>query len=253
MLPGALAGNVCSLLPDRDRLALCLLASLDAQGKVRKVELTEAVIRVAAYLTYGGVARTLGFTEQPPPSAAADAYKKDLKVLDEIARKLRNARLARGALDLDLPEPKLTLEPETGVPTWVTRRAQDPGVKRAYQIVEEFMLLANETVARWLTGKKCPAIYRVHGTPDEEKLERLGDVCETLGLALDVSELVEPGAVSRWLQKLKKHPRGAIVETLLLRSVGAPHGQGSIARQRGRHQPLRAGEPASAGHHGQQS
>jgi ribonuclease R len=219
MLPGALAGNVCSLLPDRDRLAMCVVATLDAQARVRKVELCEAVIRVAAYLTYGGVARTLGFTDKPPASPAAEGFKKDLKVLDEIARKLRAARLGRGALDLDLPEPKLTLDPESGIPTWVTRRAQDPGVKRAYQIVEEFMLLGNETVARWITAKKCPAIYRVHGLPDEEKLERLGEVCIQLGVKMDISELVEPEAVSRWLQKLKKQPRGNIVEGLLLRSL----------------------------------
>ncbi|HTM45024.1 MAG TPA: ribonuclease R [Polyangiaceae bacterium] len=219
MLPSALAGNVCSLLPDRDRLALCVIVSLDAEGTVRKVEITEAVIRVAAYLTYGGVACTLGFTEKPGPNNAADAFKKDLKVLDEIARKLRTARLRRGALDLDLPEAKLTLDPQTGIPTWVGRRAQDPGVKRAYQVVEEFMLLANETVARWLSGKKCPAIYRVHGKPDETKLDRLGEVCTQLGIGLDLSELSEAAGVSRWLAKLKKHPRGAVIEGLLLRSL----------------------------------
>lgn len=219
MLPGALAGNVCSLLPGRDRLALCVQVSLDSQGKIKSVVVSEAVIRVSAYLTYGSVARTLGFTDKQPVNEAAQSFKSDLEVLDEIARKLRSRRIARGALDLDLPEPKLTLEPDTGVPTWVTKRARDPGVKQAYQIVEEFMLLANETVARWLGDRKSPAIYRTHGAPDEQKLERLGQVCEQIGVRLDLGELLEPIGVSRWLAALKKHARGAVLEGLLLRSL----------------------------------
>jgi ribonuclease R len=219
MLPRVLAGDVCSLLPGRDRLALCAQVRLDGQGRVRDVVLSEAVIKVSAYITYGSVARTLGFTEKIPLSPETEKFKGDLQVLSEIAGKLRAARMARGALDLDLPEPKLTLDPQTGVPSWVTKRAHDPGVKRAYQIVEEFMLLANETVARWLTDKKSPAIFRVHGAPDEEKLERLGQVCEQIGVRLDLTELTDPIGVSRWLAQLKQHPRGVVLEGLLLRSL----------------------------------
>ena len=110
-----------------------------------------------------------------PPSTQAEALKKGLRVLDELARKLRKRRMSRGALDLDLPEARVVLDPKTGAPVDVVRRAQDPGIKRAYSMIEELMLLANEVVARFLGQKKSPAVYRVHGKPDPAKLERLSD------------------------------------------------------------------------------
>ncbi|HYO97666.1 MAG TPA: RNB domain-containing ribonuclease, partial [Polyangiaceae bacterium] len=174
MLPTALAADLCSLLPERERLCLCVIADLDESGTVSQFEVVEGIMRSQAMLTYGGVARALNFTEEPPKSAQAEAMKRELKVLDELARKLRKTRMTRGALDLDLPEPKLVLDPSSGAPIDVKRRTQDPGIKRAYGMVEELMLLANELVAEWLGGRKSPAVYRVHAVPDEEKLERLG-------------------------------------------------------------------------------
>src|SRR5581483_9845248 len=141
-----------------------------------------------AMLTYGSVARTLGFTEAPPRSAQAEAFKKELRVLDEVARKLRRVRIRRGALDFDLPEPKLVLDDATGRPIGVTRRTEDPGVKRAYQMIEDLMILANELVAQWLGKRRSPAVYRVHGKPDPKKLERLEGVCERLGTPFDLED-----------------------------------------------------------------
>lgn len=219
MLPSALAADLCSLLPERERFCLCVIAELSGSGSVTRFEVVEGVMRSQAMLTYGGVARALGFSEAPPRSAQAEAMKKDLKVLDELARKLRKGRLSRGALDLDLPEPKLTLDPKTGAPLDVVRRTQDPGVRRAYSMVEELMLLANELVARFLGERKSPAVYRVHGPPDEAKLERLATVAERLGVALDLGDLQQPGGVSRWLGRIQKHPRRAVLEMLLLRTL----------------------------------
>jgi ribonuclease R len=219
MLPSALAADLCSLLPERDRLCLCVIAELDGSGTVTSYEIVEGVMRSAAMLTYGGVARALGFSEAPPRSAQAEAMKRDLKVLDELSRKLRKARMARGALDLDLPEPKLVLDPETGAPTDVKRRTQDPGIKRAYSMIEELMLLANELVARFLGERKSPGVYRVHGLPDEEKLDRLGNAAETLDVSVDVDELREHGGIPRFLAKIQKHPKKTVLEMLLLRSL----------------------------------
>ncbi|MGC4090722.1 MAG: VacB/RNase II family 3'-5' exoribonuclease [Polyangiaceae bacterium] len=219
MLPSALAADLCSLLPDRERLCLCVIVELDSNANVKSYEIVEGVMRSAAMLTYGGVARALGFTEEPPRSAQAEAMRKDLKVLDDLSRKLRRTRMARGALDLDLPEPKLHLDPKTGAPLDVTRRTQDPGVKRAYSMVEELMLLANEVVARWLGERKSPAVYRVHSKPDEAKLERLSEVAEKLGVELDLDALQTAQGVSRWLAKIQKHPRRQVLEMLLLRSL----------------------------------
>jgi ribonuclease R len=219
MLPAALAADLCSLLPEQERLTLCVIVDLDRDANVESFEIVEGVMRSHAMLTYGGVAKTLGFTEQGPTSTQAEALKKGLRVLDDLARKLRRRRMQRGALDLDLPEARVILDPKTGAPVDVVRRAQDPGVKRAYSMIEELMLLANETVARFLGQKKSPGVYRVHGKPDEQKLERLGNVAKKLGVEVDLESLAEPLGVSRWLAKIQKHPRKNVLEMLLLRSL----------------------------------
>jgi ribonuclease R len=219
MLPAALAADVCSLLPERERLCLCVMADMDNEGEVTRFDVCEARMRAAAMLTYGSVARTLGFTETPLRSPQAEAFKKDLRVLDEVARRLRKARLRRGALDFDLPEPKISLDEKTGRPVGVTRRAQDPGVKRAYQTIEELMILANELVAQWLGKRKSPAVYRVHGKPDPKKLERLANVCERLSAPFDMEAVQKPDGISKWLKKIADHPKKSILETLLLRSM----------------------------------
>ncbi|MEZ4371564.1 MAG: ribonuclease R [Polyangiaceae bacterium] len=219
MLPSALAADLCSLLPETDRLCLCVIAELDKQAKVKRVKIVEGVMRSAARLTYGGVARALGFTEEPPRSAQADAFKRELKVLAEVTGKLRRARMKRGALDLDLPEARIVVDPETGAPTAIYRRTQDPGIKKAYQIVEELMLLANELVARWLGRRKALAIYRVHGKPDEKKLERLGEVAQKLGVQFDLDEMQEPLGLGKFLRSIAEHPRKTVLEGLTLRSL----------------------------------
>jgi ribonuclease R len=219
MLPAALAADLCSLLPERERLCLCVIADLDRDGVLVKYEIVEGIMRSAAMLTYGGVARTLGFSETPPKSAAAEAFKKDLKVMDELTRKLRKARMSRGALDMDLPEARVMVDPNTGAPTDVTRRATDPGIKRAYSMIEELMLLANEAVALWLGNRKAPTVYRIHGQPDEAKLERLGEVAGRLGVEFDPEAMKEPLGVSRFLARVQKHERKQVLEMLLLRSL----------------------------------
>jgi ribonuclease R len=219
MLPAALSADLCSLLPDHDRLCLCVIADLDAKGAVQRYEVAEGVMRSAAMLTYGGVARALGLSDQPPRSAQAEGLKKGLRVLEELSRKLRKSRMRRGALDLDLPEARVLLDKHTGAPLDVVRLAEDPGVKRAYQIVEEMMLLANELVAQWLSERRSLAIYRVHGAPDQEKLVRLGQAAEQLGVPFQIEQLREPLGLSRWHAKIEEHARRSVLEMLLLRSL----------------------------------
>ncbi|HEY2409329.1 MAG TPA: VacB/RNase II family 3'-5' exoribonuclease [Polyangiaceae bacterium] len=219
MLPAALAADLCSLLPEKERLCLCVIADLDRDARVKRFEIAEGVMRSAAMLTYGGVARALGFTELPPKSAPAEAFKRDLRVMEELTKKLRRARMVRGALDLDLPEAKLSLDPQTGAPIGVTRRTQDPGVKRAYNMIEELMLLANELVAVWLSQQKSPAIFRVHGKPDPAKLERLGLVARQLGVEFDYEEMSEPHGVSKFLARIAEHPKKQVLGMLLLRTL----------------------------------
>jgi len=219
MLPAALAADLCSLLPEKERLCLCVIADLDPKAQLISFEVVEGVMRSAAMLTYGGVALALGFTAEGSRSVQADAMRPGLRVLDDLARKLRKARMRRGALDLDLPEAQVLLDETTGAPTNVVRRARDPGVKRAYQMVEELMLLANELVAQWLSTRRSLGVYRVHATPDPEKLERLGHVAEKLGVRVDLDQLQDPLGLSRWLASISEHPRRAVLESIALRSL----------------------------------
>ena len=219
MLPSVLAADQCSLLAGQDRYSLCAIVDMDTSGTFLRFRLVEAVIHVAALVTYDDVACVLGFIEGEAKSPEAAKHKRQLRIVNELAKKLRKARLQRGALDLDLPEPKVVLDPETKRPVSVTKRTKNPGIQGAYQMVEELMLLANERVARWLTGKKAPAVFRVHAPPDPQKLEQLGLVAQKLGVPFEADTLDSALGVSRWLKRLAKHPLQTVLEGLLLRSL----------------------------------
>ncbi len=218
MLPRALSSNLCSLLPDVTRLCLCVHAELDARGAIKRTRLIRGFMRSAAKLTYGGVARALGFTTEPAVQPKAEAMVEDLRVAYEVSRILRSRRLERGALDFDLPEPVVKLDTQ-GKPIGVSKRASDPGVKKAYQLIEELMIFANEVVARWLLERSLPGIYRVHLPPDPKKLERLAAMCEVLGIELDVDETQTPKGLATILASFAKHPNAPVLNNLLLRSM----------------------------------
>jgi len=219
MLPRALSSNLCSLLPGVDRLCLCVEAEIDAGGAVRRSRLVRGVMRSAAKLTYGGVARALGLSSEAQREAAADEMVEGLRVALELSRILRAKRMKRGALDFELPEAKVTLHEESREPIDVTRRAQDPGVRRAYQLIEELMLLANETVARWCQERDVPTIYRVHAPPDEQKLDRFAAMCDALGIEFDVEDTRDPRKLGDLLKSFSEHPLAPVLNSLLLRSM----------------------------------
>jgi ribonuclease R len=218
MLPRALSSNLCSLLPDVTRLCLCVHAVLDAKGKVERSRLVRGYMRSQAKLTYGGVARALGLSSEPPRDSKAEALADDLRVAYELSRILRSRRLKRGALDFDLPEPVVKLDGE-GKPVSVSKRAKDPGVKKAYQLIEELMIFANEIVARWLLERELPGVFRVHLPPDPKKLERLAAMCEALGIEIDIEETQTPKGLQGLLQELAEHPNAQVLNNLLLRSM----------------------------------
>jgi ribonuclease R len=218
MLPRALSSNLCSLLPDVVRLCLCVHAELDAKGGIKKTRLVRGFMKSQAKLTYGGVARALGFTAEPPRDPKAEGMIDGLRVAHELSRLLRGRRLKRGALDFDLPEPVVKLNAE-GKPESVTKRAKDPGVKKAYQLIEELMIFANEVVARWLIERELPGVFRVHLPPDPKKLERLAAMCEVLGIELDIEETQTPKGLANILSQFADHPNAQVLNNLLLRSM----------------------------------
>lgn len=219
MLPRALSSNLCSLLPDVVRLCLCVEVELDATAHVTGSRIVEGVMRSAAMLTYPGVARALGFTAAPPREPAAEAMRDSLQVLWDLARLLRARRLRRGALDFDLPEAKIVLDPENGRPLGVEKRSHDPGVKKAYQLIEELMLLANETVATFLTTRGAPTVYRVHGAPDPDRLTRFAALCTELSVAFEPEDAADPKKLSAFLKKIAGHEKKNVLQMLLLRAM----------------------------------
>jgi len=218
MLPRALSSNLCSLLPDVTRLCLCVHAVLDVRANVQSARVVRGFMKSAAKLTYGGVAKALGLTTEPAKNNDAEAFVEDLRVAAECALLLRAKRMKRGALDFDLPEAVIKLD-QDGQPTEVRKRSGDPGIKKAYQIIEELMLFANETVAKWLLSRDLPAIYRIHLPPDPKKLERLSAMCELLGIEFDVESTQTPKDLARLLRQFATHPRAAVLNQLLLRSM----------------------------------
>jgi ribonuclease R len=192
MLPRALSSNLCSLLPHEIRLCLCAEIVLDARGEVTSQTLHRAFMKSQAKLTYGGVARALGLSDKGHEQMEARGMVEGLRVAYELSRILRAKRMKRGALDLELPEAKIVLDEESGHPTDIERRAMDPGVARAYQLIEELMLLANEVVARWLVSRAQPTVFRVHAPPDEQKLERFLTLCDELGFKTDIEAVRDP-------------------------------------------------------------
>lgn len=219
MLPPALSSNLCSLLPGKIRLCLCVEVELDPTGEVRRARVVEGFMRSIAKLTYPGVARTLGFSQDPPRSPAAEALRADLAVMWDLAKLLRAKRMRRGALDFDLPEARVIFDPETGAPADVRKRTHDPGVAKAYQLIEEMMLLANEVCAQYVVEQGAPSVFRYHAPPDQAKLERFAAMCEELDIAFDPEDAADPKRLSVFLKKLAAHPQKQVLHMLLLRAM----------------------------------
>jgi ribonuclease R len=219
MLPRSLSSHLCSLLPDAIRLCMCVEVRLDASGVVTGYRLVEGFMRSAAKLSYGQVARTLKLTDAGSKNPKAEALVEGLHVLYDLAQLLRRQRIRRGALNLELPEAHVILDPETGIPTSIERRGEDPGVKKAYRLVEELMLLANELVAQFLSERGVPTIYRVHAPPDEEKLDRFATMCTVLGIPFDIEDAKEPKKLAALLKRVKKHSSRDVFHMLLLRAM----------------------------------
>ncbi len=219
MLPQRLSSDLCSLRQGVDRLCLAVHLEMDRKGVVRSSDLVEAVMCSRARLAYSGVARAMGWSDAAhAPAHLDDRIERGVRDAARLATILRRRRLRRGALDLLVPEPQVLLDSE-GKPVDVRRRQQDLGVRRAYGLIEELMIAANETVARWMASRGLGAIHRVHAPPDEDKLDRLVQMCSALGLAFDPEDAADPKLFSAFLQSIERHPLAEVIGALALRSL----------------------------------
>lgn len=219
MLPHQLSSNLASLVPNQDRLTLAVEVHLGLDGAIQDYRYIEGVMRSGGRLTYGSVARALGLTQEVPPQPEAEARLPLLKTLQEASAILRKKRRARGSLDFDLPEARVKLDPKTDEPIDVYRSRMDPGVRQAYALIEDMMLLANEVVAADLAKQSVPAIYRVHGAPDAKKVMAFSDLAASLGHTLDPDAGENPKKLATFLATIEGTPHQQALGYLLLRAM----------------------------------
>lgn len=220
MLPSALSSVLASLLPGRDRLVLAVQVELDPEGAVESSRIVEGVMRSRARLTYTDVARALGWSEgERDPARVSEEVLHDLGIAADLAMLLRRRRLKRGALDLDLPEARVHFEADGRTPATVLSSRRDRGLKRAYQLIEELMVLANEVVAAHCVTENIPVVFRVHGRPDEEHLARFAAVAHAYGHKVDVEAGKAPKKLAAVLRKVEGKPEARVLGMLLLRAL----------------------------------
>jgi ribonuclease R len=234
MLPHALSNGLCSLVENEDRLTKSVILSVTTDGTIQSARFANSVIRSNKRLTYEQayafmmddpveqiVARpdppahqtgSTGRSLKDVDAAELQRIRKDLRQLWSIASKLRKRRVRNGSLELNVAESKIYVD-EQGYADKIVKIEQD----ESHQLVEEFMLAANESVARALNERNLAAIHRVHDGPDPEKLDEFSDYIESFGISAgDLSHRRQLNAV---LGKIAAHPQAHILRIAFLRSL----------------------------------
>ncbi|HKK93351.1 MAG TPA: ribonuclease R, partial [Longimicrobiales bacterium] len=208
MLPHALSSDLCSLRPDEDRYAVSLLLDLDMDGRVMAHRFTRSLIRSRHRLAYETVQAVLDGEDTVGGEVDADIAR-----LAGAARSLRRRKGARGALDFDLPEARVELDDE-GNPIAIERVVR----LEAHRLVEDFMLLANEIVAREGSKRDLPVLYRIHEPPANDRMDDLREMLARFGFRLP-SRSVRPGDLLEILEQARGRPEEQLVSTVVLRSM----------------------------------
>jgi len=207
MLPEALSADACSLKGDELRRALSLFVRLDSAGEVLGHRLARTWIRPQPVLTYERAHRVLEGTETEGPPVV-----ERLHTLSRLAEILRGTRQARGSLDFDLPEPKVVIG-DDGQPVAIrTRERLD-----THRIIEEWMLLANQLVAKDCVRRKIPVLFRTHEAPDPQRMEEVGELLQVFGHSVPHSW--SPKSVQAVLEVTRDRPEEALVHQAVLRAM----------------------------------
>jgi ribonuclease R len=213
MLPMALSNGICSLNPDVDRLTLTCEMDISPAGDIVRYDIYESVINSNERMTYTAVREILA-DRDPEQRTRYNALLKEFELMAELMGILRARRSKRGSIDFDLPEPEIVLDLQ-GRMSEIIRAERN----MAHQIVEEFMLAANETVAGHIEKKEAPFIYRIHEEPAEEKLTDLIDFLATLGISLPAVKKLKPLHLQKALARAKGTPEETLINTVLLRTM----------------------------------
>ena len=210
MLPHKLSNGICSLNAGEDRLALSCIMTFDASGTMVDHEIAETVINVDKRMSYNGVSKILeGETQE-----TEDQIVSMLLCMKELSDILRERRGRRGSIDFDFPETKVILD-ENGKPVDIRPYERNDATK----IIEDFMLMANETVAEEYYWRELPFLYRTHEVPDEEKIRKLSTFINNFGYHIHIRNEVRPKEIQKLLARVDGTPEEALISRLALRSM----------------------------------
>ena len=214
MLPKQLSNGVCSLNPFEDKLTLSCIMEIDENGKVVNSEIAETVINSKARMTYTEVSDILEKDDEKLKQTFAKQVE-DFKKAEKLARILMKRRERRGAIDFDFPEAKIILNREGKV---VDIKCYERRISN--KMIEEFMLVANETVAEHFYWLQLPFVYRIHETPSAEKMEDLNKFIATFGYHIKGDlEDVHPKEIQSLVEKIKGTKEEESISTIALRSM----------------------------------
>lgn len=214
MLPHKLSNGICSLNEGTDRLALSCIMEIDAQGRVTGHEIAETVIRVDRRMTYTAVNAIVTDRDEETMKQYED-FVEMFDLMKELADILREKRSQRGSIDFDFPETKIILD-DKGKP--VDIRPYDRNA--ATKIIEDFMLMANETIAEDYFWQELPFVYRTHDNPDSEKMKRLGVFINNFGYTIRTQNgEVHPKEIQKLLSRIEGTEEEALISRLTLRSM----------------------------------
>ncbi len=214
MLPHKLSNGICSLNEGKDRLALSCLMDIDEKGNVVSHQICETVIRVTRRMTYTSVKKIL----EDHDEQEIEKYRELVPMFEEmeqLATVLRKKRRKRGSIDFDFPETKMILN-EKGVPVEIRPYERNTATK----LIEDFMLIANETVAEDYFWQEIPFLYRTHDTPDPEKIQKLAAFIYNFGYSIkNTKEEIHPKELQKLLARIEDSPEEDLISRLTLRSL----------------------------------
>jgi len=213
MLPEVLSNGLCSLKQGVDRLCMVCEMRIGRDGKVSRARFFEGVMRSRARLTYDEVAAML-FGGDAGLRRTHAALLPHLEQLKEVFQALIEQRRRRGAIDFELPEAYVELGEDRRIESISSYERND-----AHRIIEECMIAANVSAARFLTRQKLPTLYRVHDKPSPEKLKELEAFLGTFGVPFARFKSIEPRHFAQVLERIRDQPYDKLVETVLLRSM----------------------------------
>ena len=212
MLPHRLTNELCSLKPNEDRLTMSVIMDIDEAGIIGGYVIRESMIRSARRMTYQ---EAQAWIESGDPSDMETGnIVSDLRHLKALSRNLLKERLSRGGLDFDLPEPYVLLN-EDGAPTEVGKEDR----LDSNRLIEECMLAANRTVARYMIAKDLPAVYRIHERPKNEKLQELLVILTGFGYQLSQADVSNPLRLQKFMTSIQDHPEHIVINSLIIRSM----------------------------------